>query len=354
LTSFFVAGESICRAVPVFRYQDEPPIHREDAELGWVLIPNSRFTHKKPCFNVEVKINSYGLRDEEFSLEKDKGTYRILVLGDSLTFGVGVENQDSYPEQLEEILNSKMQDRYRYEVVNAGVYGWGTHQEYKYLKRKGFDFDPNLIIVAFYSNDIEEVYVGDSKRGLSFQPQFAFKKFLSKHSYFYRFLRIQYNLLLIRMGMRYPAVFFAKPQDLLSDSYPKDLEVAFDKTKDYIIKLNELAMRKNIKVIFALLPAAFEILGKTDSELINAIEKSRLFNYKFLSLYKLKVYNEIQNFLKDNNIPTIDLLPIFVDAYKQTSLDYLFIKCDTHYTKDAHRIVAESIYDFIDNGGFIP
>jgi hypothetical protein len=61
-------------------------------------------THSFP-----VKTNSYGLRDHEFPMTPDAETFRILCLGDSLTFGAGVRLEDTYPKQLESLLNSNSQ-----------------------------------------------------------------------------------------------------------------------------------------------------------------------------------------------------------------------------------------------------
>ena len=63
----------------------------------------------KDWFKKNVSLNSLGYRDFEYSLERPNNTFRILVLGDSMTFGQGInKTSDTYPKQLEVLLNKKI------------------------------------------------------------------------------------------------------------------------------------------------------------------------------------------------------------------------------------------------------
>lgn len=106
----------------------------------------------KPTY---VKINSDGFRDREFSLEKPSNTFRIIMLGDSFTFGWGVELNDSLPKQLESILNSR-QAKIDYEVLNFGASSQNTFGEVDLFKDKGLKYNPDLVIVCFELSDIED------------------------------------------------------------------------------------------------------------------------------------------------------------------------------------------------------
>src|SRR5215472_9264005 len=71
---------------------------------------------------VPVSINSDGLRDRDFSLEKPPGVYRIMMLGDSTTFGWGVREENTAAKFLERKLNENPLPGYKsVEVMNAGV-----------------------------------------------------------------------------------------------------------------------------------------------------------------------------------------------------------------------------------------
>ncbi len=104
-------------------------------------------------FGQEVRINAKGLRNREVPYEKPVGTFRILALGDSWTFGFRVGEEASYPRQLEGLLRERARTRgvsAHYEVINAGVIGYSTEQEAHYLRNEGYRFEPDLIVVAFY------------------------------------------------------------------------------------------------------------------------------------------------------------------------------------------------------------
>jgi len=101
-----------------------------------------------------VEINSRGLRDpREYSLEKPRGTFRILVLGDSVTFGHGSVYEHTYPYLVEQRLKQWRPD-VRWEVWNAAEPGYNTSQELAQLYEVGPAYKPDLVVVGFYGNDV--------------------------------------------------------------------------------------------------------------------------------------------------------------------------------------------------------
>lgn len=103
----------------------------------------------------QVQTNSYGLRDVEIG-PKAPGVIRLLVLGDSFTWGDGVNLDDTYVKQLEKLLNERC-GRARsssYQVINAGVPEWGPAQMWLYLKDYGVRFQPDLVLLGLFDLDI--------------------------------------------------------------------------------------------------------------------------------------------------------------------------------------------------------
>ena len=92
---------------------------RYDAELGWAPAPNAEAVSERTGIPVEYRINSRGLRDEETAYEKKPGTFRIVLLGDSNTFGFGIAAERHYAR----ILEGYFRDL---DVVNLGVDGSGS------------------------------------------------------------------------------------------------------------------------------------------------------------------------------------------------------------------------------------
>jgi len=102
---------------------------------------------------VPARTNSLGFRDiREYTIPKPPGTVRIIVLGDSVTFGHGATFETSYPYLLEQRLRS-WNPQVKWEVWNLGVPGYNTAQELAYLNEVGERYEPDLVVVGFFSND---------------------------------------------------------------------------------------------------------------------------------------------------------------------------------------------------------
>lgn len=102
---------------------------------------------------VPARTNSLGFRDpRDYALAKAPGTLRILVLGDSVTFGHGAIYETTYPYLLEQRLKEWRPD-VAWEVWNLGVPGYNTSQELAYLEAVGERYAPDLVVVGFFPND---------------------------------------------------------------------------------------------------------------------------------------------------------------------------------------------------------
>jgi hypothetical protein len=108
-------------------------------------------------WDVPFKTNQYGLRDEEdFPVTPAQGEYRIISLGDSIAFGLGIPAQDHYTKILERNLN-KADTPSRFRVVNASGPGYSPSCYYLYLKHDGLRLQPRLVIVQIeLCNDITD------------------------------------------------------------------------------------------------------------------------------------------------------------------------------------------------------
>jgi lysophospholipase L1-like esterase len=127
-----------------------PGFFESDAELVERLVPN----YDGWFAGVPVHINSLGFRDtREYALEKTPGVFRIIVLGDSVTFGHGSTYEHSYPRLLEDRLKA-WRPAVDWQVWNLGVPGYNTAQELARLLRDGPRFQPDLVVVGFVQNDL--------------------------------------------------------------------------------------------------------------------------------------------------------------------------------------------------------
>lgn len=113
--------------------------------------PNTRGVYK----GVLHQTNSAGFRGREYGVAKPPGTFRIAVLGDSVTMGSGVDAKQTYSAMLERTLNATRDD-YDYEVLNFGVAGLNLNVIVtERLQKIAVSFRPDLLIYGFTVNDIE-------------------------------------------------------------------------------------------------------------------------------------------------------------------------------------------------------
>ena len=131
---------------------------------------------------VPVHINSLGFRDDrEYSLEKGPSTFRILVLGDSVTFGHGSVAEHTYPFLFEQKLKAWRPD-VDWQVWNLAVPGYNTSQELAHLLQVGPVYKPDLVIIGFFDNDLIENY--DVEPSGRIQSAVAYlKSFLRRYLY---------------------------------------------------------------------------------------------------------------------------------------------------------------------------
>ena len=142
-----------------------------DAHLGWFHKPNAEGWFEKPCFRARVRINAEGLRDVDRPVAKPAGVYRILILGDSMIEAFQVDLEHTLTRVLERRLNEAKLGM-AFEVINLGVAGYGTDQEYLALRQVGLRYRPDLVVLAFFTgNDFQENHPGLA--GIQGKPYFA-------------------------------------------------------------------------------------------------------------------------------------------------------------------------------------
>lgn len=123
-----------------------------DPVLSWRLRPHGRLP-----WNAGT-INSLGFVGEEFEWQKAPGTTRIVTMGDSVTYGVWqcdrirLCRQNPYPEALAALLRAQ-DGPDRFQVVNAGVYGYSSLQGLRYYRTYLTGLDADIVTVMFGWND---------------------------------------------------------------------------------------------------------------------------------------------------------------------------------------------------------
>lgn len=309
LFAALLLGEMIMRIIDGF-----VPIY--DIEMAkyatFLKIPNSNpdrgHSHKKNSkvrlMGVDVSTNSLGLRDREYSLNWPHKTYRIIVLGDSMTLGWGVEREDSYPKKLEEILNKNISCKtgITYEVINTGVGNYNTVQELAYLKDEGYRLAPDMIILGFFVNDAEPV------------PKKAESLFLN-HSHLMVFFWSRMNS--IMSGVFKKGNYSEYYNNLYRSYHP-----GWIRCKNALIELNQYCNNNKIKFLVVFIP---ELHDLSDA-------------------YPLReAYNKVESFVKTQAMDYCDLYSYF-RGYDSKKL--WVSHDDAHPNKIGHEMIARGIYEY--------
>ncbi len=299
-----------------------------DEILGWRHVPNTQVLSESREYKVEYKINSKGLRDIERSYDKRDGQFRILCVGDSITFGWGINAQQRFTNVLEGFLKNT-------EVINMGVQGYGIDQNLLFLRQEGVKYHPDLVLMYVIPPDFERAYY--SEMWGKQKPQFSLDEKgdlrlsnvpVPKTSGFYLNNPVLYR---IRYYLCKRSYLFWLIQSKIDNwitvknepgNQKKSLSEANDKYF-YRLKLDK-AILKNIQITAALTNAKFVIVGGLS--------------------------RTAKEFLRENNI-----------YFCQTPLSsYKGRRSDIHYAELSHpnalgnKLIAEGIYKYLVDKDLIP
>lgn len=135
-------------------------LHRLRPDAGWLYDLTPGATGRHPGGEVEYTIAAHGFRDRERVPERKNGAYRIAILGDSVTFGYGVAQEEGFVARLEALFGRELPGEGRaargVEVLNFGVSGYNPFNEAKLLDVILSTYRPDLVLVQFCINDLND------------------------------------------------------------------------------------------------------------------------------------------------------------------------------------------------------
>jgi hypothetical protein len=146
-------------------FSEQPTLNQHDERLGWSKIPGNTIERRVAGSSITFAINENGLRDDPgVGPGKEPGTFRVVMLGDSFVLGYTVNREDLFVDQLEGWWRAEER---RIDVVNTGTEGWSTDQEVLWFLENGKAYEPDLVLLFPYENDIywnaQSAY-GDKKK----------------------------------------------------------------------------------------------------------------------------------------------------------------------------------------------
>ncbi len=319
----FVFFEVVLRITwPIQNYGYPNGLHTPDETKGYKYQPN--FVGKFPgemYKDIEIKINGQGLRDYEHSYEKDSGIIRILGLGDSVTFGSGVEYENTYLRQLE---NKFSENNYRVEIIKAGINGYEFDQEYTYFFEEGYRYNPDIVIIGIVLNDARPVNVSKIKESYNNnkKPFFPRIRSIVKNTCFT--CRFVYTSL-INIHKKafnkkdYNQLYFEGAYNLWQGE-------SWEYYKTKLLKLNSYLEENDIELVLVIFPYTQQFAHSLN--------------------YGREPQNKISALAKSNDITVINLVP-YLDL-EDFERYYLF-EDNVHLNKDGYGLVKEVIYSELIN-----
>lgn len=311
-------------------------------------------------------ISPQGLRDDEVTIPKPAGVFRVLVLGDSVAYGSSVPRGETFADRLERGLRERGG---AVEVINAGVMGYTPYNELQYYLRDGREFGADVVLVAFCMNDVANprLHWGDAP-GVKFPaeaipnqtydrehvlprvrqledekkrppPQAAGPPLL-RHSRLYEALRKVAGRVFPRKnknwadrGERFPT--YLTGEDTLS------IEVLLDRnTPEWLWlastydRLREAARAEGAAFVVVVFPLAYQL----DE------------GYPFFPQERIAEY------CREHSVPCLDLL----HAFRRHAKEDIFVLDKEghddiwHLTGYGHRVTAEEIQKFLQEKGLVP
>lgn len=276
-----------------------------------------------------IKSNSEGFRTEEIPVQKGKNVYRIVLLGDSSTFGWGVNQDERFSRFLEDQLNS-VQSSIRYEIINLGIPGYTTDHGIAAFRHYALKYSPDMMILSFGANDGKPV------------PQSA-KKFLKQNPWIEDLQGFLRNFSTYKL-MRKVLLSFYNPFDNLTEPYqrgPVEPFVTFPEYQKNLEYLIDTGREKGIETVLLGLccPKGYlDIMRRVaQNKNVPMIDGMHVLIQSIPDLQEEKRYPELVRYYKS----------LFgEESLKNRRLWY--VTNDTcHPNVIGHKILAETLYDRI-------
>lgn len=338
--------------------------------------PNSslRLTASKNNeYDVAVKINNYGFRGRDVSIDKRPGLVRIMMVGDSFTFGVGAEDDETIPYLVEKYLKERGEDT---EVINAGFGGYSPLLHYLRTKDEYLEFKPDIALYLFDYSDLADdwraersLVYDDAGNPLRCDPTYvdgkkdwwAEMRMRSKLCvYIHRKLVRSFDKIRILglvgyikaklQGKRAKAVIIAKEIEERADNPIRHdpylmirgadrvpyIQEHFRRNEKYMNLMRDAFVSEGASFMLVIYPLGIHVgPGQWESGRVYwGFDKGRLYDDYY-------AFDILEGYARRNGMPCINLLGDFLKHKDER----LFFDFDGHFTPAANRIAARAIVE---------
>ena len=307
-------------------------LYRADDDLGHALRPEH--------VSGDVRTNSWGFRDREYTVDKPKGAYRIVGAGDSFTFG------SAYPREVYlEVLEDRLRGAGRpfpVEVINTGVPCYSTHQELGHLRKFGLRFDPDLVILGLFpTGDVGENHsdehldvIDGELAATAVEP---WERRLRRW-HLYRFVRGRLTAFAAAPppspGEKAYLDVEVGRLDVCRPALRKHLKHGYEVTERLLLELRDELRSRGVALVVLLIPDEAQVDGALFEKLLPLTGRPA-------KEYDLDYPNRrLGEFMKAHGIEAVDPLPALRDAARVAPV---YLRQDTHWNEAGHAIAAEAL-----------
>jgi hypothetical protein len=345
---------------------------------------------------VSVSHNSQGWRDEEHQFGKNNGTFRILVLGDSFMEAYSVNFENTIHKYLERFAR---ENNISLEVINLGVGGYSTLQEYLIFKDIGKKYNPDIVLLGFYlKNDVADNSLAINSMGFK-SPE---SKKIRRRPYLlpatsgweitqveYEWARQRYLINKAKLFQRKPGqsallqavshvvknirtmwsgMQAGLPRENHEDSEeknkatqgfvlygvdycrePVEYTEAWSITKRILNRLKIEVVGAGGKLFVFTVPSLEEVMP----EKLEDISKEKVPKPELICLEEAPGYDRLTEILTELDIEHVNLLPGFRKKTEDQG-EMLFRLSDKHWNEQGHYLATEIVYSSLMEKGLIP
>ena len=292
-----------------------------------------------------VHINRYGQHDDDFAAMPPTGEWRGLIIGDSVTMGHGVEKDKTYSNQLEDLLGEfDARDR-SHQIINAGVQGYNTEQEYHMLAQT-LDLRPSFVIVGFCYNDVP---LGDAQQTYKHNE-------VRKYDAWLRYALTETGIgLSIQKFRQYR--FSSQSDTITEDNRHRQRSLLRDPTQRHAAsgqlnkvmrKIYTISQQHDADVILLIIPAMEQLfqpeLQAFHSDLTRFAKRNNAGYIDLTPFFEREIGLKVNKALSERPRATPDAATI--DALRVFEARKFYID-DIHLTQRGHRLAAEAVALFL-------
>lgn len=294
-----------------------------DSVLGHRYRPGSRAIHRTPEFTAEYVIDARGRRARATPPPADSAAARVLVLGDSFTFGDGNAEPDTWLRVMERALHERGQ---AVDVVNAGVEGYDTRAELLYLEELLPEVRPRVVVLGFLAND---VYTNTPPEG----P--APKSSAEHRGGGFTLHAVEWAKRVAMQNDRlYARLFLLSARRAYYATPPSDRvvrQVAL--TRELVARMQSRCAEEGAAFVVVSIPQQFAVLARAGGMTFEGIDPTM-------------IDGAMAALARERGFPWVETLPALSDAYRAERAD-LFHRVDGHLTAAGNAVVGRVAADAV-------